>query len=228
MNTIFSGISAQIYFSRSAKKVTGSLEQEYLALMPPETRAAISCYKRWQDRQANLFGKVLLLRALMLQFPDIGLQKFQALGVAQKGKPFIESGPDFSISHSEELVVLAVTHHGDVGIDIERIRTVTIADFSASLPEVAGLEGINDNERTNTLFFDCWTQKEAVLKGCGEGMLVPMVHVTLKGNSALFNETIWYLKKLLIDEEYCCHVATGQPLDHITVEHVDLMNGVPY
>jgi 4'-phosphopantetheinyl transferase len=221
-----SGNSLQIYFARSASAVSASLEHEYLVMMPPGIRASILRYKRWQDRQATLFGKLLLLRALQIKFPDTGMEKFRSLEVTQEGKPLIRGWREFNISHSEDIVVLALTQSGAVGIDIEKIRTVNVEDFSQYVPEVANLQENQDVDRINNIFFDCWTQKEAVLKGSGRGLLVPLEHVLLKENMALLYETKWHTRKLPIDEDYCCHVATNQTPEDITIERVNLINGV--
>jgi len=151
----------------------------------------------------------------------------QSLEATRHGKPFLPGGPEFNISHSEGMVVLAVSQRGAVGIDIEKIRAVNIEDFSRYVPEVANLPEDYDVDQVNTLFFDCWTQKEAVLKGYGTGLLAPLEQVALQGGTALFNETAWFINKLRIDRGYCCHVATDRQPGHIAVEHVDLLNGVP-
>ncbi len=43
---------------------------------------------------------------------------------------------------------------------------------------------------------------------------------------ALLYGTKWYTRKLLLDDDYCCYVATDQTLQHVTIEHVNLMNGI--
>jgi 4'-phosphopantetheinyl transferase len=222
---LLSGIRLQIFFTRSGSAVSDRLEQEYLAMMPPGIRASILSYKRWQDRQATLFGKLLLLSALQIKFHDAGMQKFQSLEATRDGKPFIPGGPEFNISHSEDMIVLAVTESGAVGIDVEKIRAVNIEDFSQYIPEVEDLHEKYDADHVKNLFFDCWTQKEAVLKGYGKGLLAPLKQVALRGSTALFNETTWFIKKLLIDDGYCCHIATDQRVEHVAVEDVNLMNG---
>jgi 4'-phosphopantetheinyl transferase len=223
---LLSGISPQIYIARSGSAVSGGLEQEYLAMMPPGIRASILSYKRWQDRQATLFGKLLLLRVLRTKYHDTGIRKFQSLAVTRQGKPFIPGEPEFNISHSEDVVVLAVAQSGAVGIDIEKIRAVDLGDFSRYVPEVADLPEGYDADHVNELFFDCWTQKEAVLKGCGKGLLAPLEQVAVQDGISLFCETTWFIRKLPIDERYCCHVATDKAIDHVVVEPVNLMNGV--
>jgi 4'-phosphopantetheinyl transferase len=217
----------QIFYARSASALSTTLEQKYLALMPPGIRASILRYRRWQDRQATLFGKLLLLWELRIEFPNAGTEKFQSLVWTADGKPFIPGGPEFNISHSGELVALAVAQSGAVGIDIEEIRPVDTKDFSRYLPEVADLHEKDDPAFVSHLFFDCWTQKEAVLKGCGKGLLAPLEQVILQQGTARFNETTWFMKKLHLDLGYSCHVATDRQPGHIAVEPVDLMNGLP-
>lgn len=146
--------------------------------------------------------------------------------VTRQGKPFIPGGPEFNISHSEEMVVLAVTESESIGIDIEKIRAVNIDDFSQFVPEVANLPKQYDADHVHHMFFDCWTKKEAVLKCYGQGLLAPLDQVVLNGDTAFFQETTWFIKRILLDERYCCHIAAKQLLNHVAIEHVNLMNGI--
>ncbi len=214
----------QIFFARLERVISSSLGKAYIDMMPPAIRASISCYTRWQERQAILFGKVLLLRYLKMQHPSIGLQKMQ---LTDAGKPFIKGGPQFNISHSGDLVVLAITQRGCIGIDIEKIERVDPVDFAQHFPEVIDLNGECANDYGHHFFFECWTRKEAVLKGYGQGLLAPLEQVTLKEDTALLFKTIWYTRKIMIQDGYCCHVAADEPIDHLTVEHVNLMSGIP-
>lgn len=193
-------------------------------MLPPAIRASISCYTRWQERQAILFGKVLLLRYIKMQHPFIGLQNLQ---LTDAGKPFIKGGPKFNISHSGDLVVLAITQRGGIGIDIEKIERVDPMVFAQHFPEVTNLYGEYANDYGNHFFVECWTRKEAVLKGYGQGLLAPLEQVTLQEDTALLFKTIWYTKKIMIQDGYCCHLATNEPMDHLTVGHVNLMSGIP-
>jgi 4'-phosphopantetheinyl transferase len=218
-------MNVQVYVAPSESAVSDRLEESYLFLMPPGIRSAIRCYQRWQDRQATLFGKLLLLRALKMRFPAGGMDKFQSLDLTPCGKPFIPGGPEFSISHSEGRVVLAVSQGGAVGIDIEKIRAVNLEDFSRVLPEAAALNEKAGADRASALFFGYWTKREAVLKACGQGLLAPMERVSLQSDRALFDGTTWHIRKLPIDERYCCHIATDRPLEEVAVEAVNLMDG---
>jgi 4'-phosphopantetheinyl transferase len=102
-----------------------------------------------------------------------------ALSFAQGfyGRPHLCGGsrpvPDFNLSHSGDLALLAVCWSGRVGIDIEAVR---------DLPDMAGLAPLimhpHELEHFNYLgsttsageFFRLWTRKEALLKAMGVGL----------------------------------------------------------
>ena len=216
---------AQIYFARFGTSISDSLLDAYLEMMPSGIRSTIERYKRWQDRQATLFGKLLLLKALQQQFHDAGLSKFQSMALSEFGKPFIKGGPEFNISHSQDIVVVALTDNEAIGIDIEKIHPVDKDDFVCELPEIISFFETHEADKATHLFFECWTKKEAVLKGFGKGLLVPLKDVLLKGDQACIDNRSWFIKEVPIGEGYCCHVATQKPLEHVTVESVDLMTG---
>lgn len=96
---------------------------------------------------------------------------------SKHGKPFIagrflDRKLDFNLAHSENLVVLAITHRRAIGIDIERVRPVDdlselVARFSKR--ERALFEDLASGKRL-LAFFKLWTRKEAWLKATGEGI----------------------------------------------------------
>lgn len=216
-------VSLQIYVARSECALPANLEHDYLAMLSADSRASIIRFARWQDRQAALFGKLLLLKVVQTQYPDTWLQKLHSLERNHYGKPFFQAGPEFSLSHSGSLVILVVSDDIAVGVDIEKIEPVDVDDFSQHLPEIVTLFAQHPEDYATTLFFDCWTQKEAVLKGAGVGLSVPLTDVVINGTTASLHDTTWHISRLGIDKQYSCHVATRQPLQQLAVEHIDLM-----
>lgn len=79
----------------------------------------------------------------------------------------------FNLAHSEDLVIVAVTRLGAVGVDLERIAPLKDMDDL-----VARFFSARENERFQKLppdqkspaFFNLWTRKEAWLKATGEGI----------------------------------------------------------
>jgi 4'-phosphopantetheinyl transferase len=83
----------------------------------------------------------------------------------------------FNVSHSGELILIAITTGRLVGIDVERIRTDLDLDGIAarffSVNECKILASLDGRSRYEA-FFTCWTRKEAYLKARGVGLSLPL------------------------------------------------------
>lgn len=135
-----------------------------------------------EDQLRCLGAGVLLHRGLYI--------KEENLRYNAHGKPYVpEFEGDFSLSHSGELTVLAVSDSGVVGVDVERIdrRHLDIATRVFQPEEIAwmkssrGLEqqkdAVCENKEEETKiaqedvnFFRLWTLKESVMKAEGKGL----------------------------------------------------------
>jgi 4'-phosphopantetheinyl transferase len=186
-------------------------------LLPPERWAELASripaalhptfmrFVRWQDRQASLFGKLLLREALVQRgFPPALLG---ALAYNDYKRPFIPGVPDFNITHSGRYVMLAMGEGKRTGIDIEQLRPVELNDFRSVLcpEEMAQLKAQGDPRQ---LFFEIWTKKEAVIKAEGKGLYNALDTVNALGEAILLEGETWYVKPLSVDEKYVCHVAS--------------------
>ena len=93
------------------------------------------------------------------------------------GKPFLTPAPSpalhFNLSHSDALALIAFTHDGETGVDIEKVRPEVmgerIAERFFSRPEVEALESLDPAQQAEG-FFTCWTRKEAYIKARGDGL----------------------------------------------------------
>ena len=143
------------------------------------------------------------------------------------GKPFLKktTKPNlkFNLSHSKSIVALAITSEREVGIDVEFMRDdleiINMANNFFSEYEKKELLGLN---RVNQLegFYNCWTRKEAFIKGIGKGLSIPLDSFDveldpqkpvrlLKVRSKLNSIKDWQIFDLSIDPEYKCAVAVN-------------------
>jgi 4'-phosphopantetheinyl transferase len=115
----------------------------------------------------NILGRYLQENPHELEF---------SYGVA--GKPFLprkegSTNLFFNVAHSEELLLIAVTCCGDIGIDVEQLRPeradMSVANAFFSTGERAALQALPPDERVDR-FFLLWTAKEACLKASGKGL----------------------------------------------------------
>jgi phosphopantetheinyl transferase len=100
------------------------------------------------------------------------------LQVDEGGKPgLMEEGPHFNLSHSGDHAVLAICATSPVGVDCEVLRPMPncmeLADRFFAIEERSLLAGhaVPDRE---SWFFRIWTAKEALLKGTGDGLRLPL------------------------------------------------------
>ncbi len=126
-----------------------------------------------------------LLRSILGRYlkvePDTLRFRYGAQGKPYLIKPQLNSDEDaalrFNLSHAAGVVLLAVTHNRELGIDLERIRpefaSETIAEQFFSPPEIAALRSL-PVEVQPAAFFNCWTRKEAYLKARAEGLSFPL------------------------------------------------------
>jgi 4'-phosphopantetheinyl transferase len=129
--------------------------QRMLPLVSAQRREQALKYK-------HTLGQFCCLKSwLMLSAMHIGEMEFL---YNEHGKPYIEGGPFFSISHCKEAIAVALDDQ-PIGIDIEAIRNVD---------QDLILRTMNEEEQkqihSNRDFTRLWTQKEAILKMEGTGI----------------------------------------------------------
>jgi 4'-phosphopantetheinyl transferase len=88
------------------------------------------------------------------------------------GKPQVEGGPLFNVSHSGAYSVIAIACDRNVGVDVEWMRPRPLDDRIDAYFSGAEASIINRLQGTERLraFYSCWTRKEAYLKARGEGL----------------------------------------------------------
>ena len=122
---------------------------------------------------------------------------------AANGKPSVVGGGyEFSISHSDDIVVVAI-NEGPVGIDVEHIREVSprlarkyFCDDEnfyvfGHEPKDVDFEHMASTD-IRMRFFEIWTAKEAYLKCLGEGL----------SHLRSVNTTLYPFERHIIDNEY--------------------------
>jgi 4'-phosphopantetheinyl transferase len=104
-----------------------------------------------------------------------------AFVAGRDGKPrVLGSDLRFSASRSDGIAVLAISREVEVGVDVEAIRAIDDLDRLArrfmSASERAALAA-RPAARRQAGWFDCWTRKEAYVKGLGTGLSLPLAGV---------------------------------------------------
>ena len=101
------------------------------------------------------------------------------------GKPYIENGLEFSLSHCKHGIAVAVDNK-PIGIDIESIRDIRPELVARTMN--AKEQAIIGNSAVE--FTKLWTQKEAYLKYLGTGIIDDLQNVLAHTENVHFETTI--------------------------------------
>ncbi len=92
------------------------------------------------------------------------------------GKPALEGlSLQFNLSHSHEMAMVAISADHELGVDIEFVRDLEDAHAIAR-STFSALENQTLAKLPQFIpgFFACWTRKEALIKGVGDGLQLPL------------------------------------------------------
>jgi 4'-phosphopantetheinyl transferase len=181
--------------------------------------------------RASRFRYEHLRRSFILARASLRILLSQYLGTApsvvrfsygSQGKPSVLGSARlrFNTSHSGSLVLIAFTQDCEIGVDLERIRPLTlmheIATRFFSKQEADELMALPLEERDRG-FFRCWTRKEAYVKALGQGLSAPLdaFGVTLRADWAATDiqmakntgDEAWTLQDIDVAASYAAALA---------------------
>lgn len=122
--------------------------------------------------------RCLLARYLSTEPADI-VFAYNSHGRPTVASPATKGDVVFNLSHSAEKVLYAISGGPEIGVDLERVRSMDFIGISKrffSHAEAALLSSLPENGRREA-FFECWTRKEAFVKAQGTGLHLDLSQV---------------------------------------------------
>lgn len=176
--------------------------QHCMEHMPEQRKARVLRLRSEESRRRTIAGELLARRLIAQQYgisPDC-----ISFGRTERGKPFAIGLPvEFSVSHSGELVLCAVSDK-PVGADIQRIRPVNDRLIARVCTEKELLfvtdKRLSEQEKTKR-FFRIWTGKEAYFKFTGTG--ITDLHAV-----CIFDEEIYRPMTYFTCDDYAVSIFT--------------------
>lgn len=171
----------------------GRREQALLERLPYAYRLELE-RRDAAARSASLQGLCLLSEGILrmraaafdpsrLRFPE-------------NGKPSLEGGPQFSISHGVSRVAVALSEHQDVGLDVEDV----------------GTHGRNRSE------LERWTAVEATLKVLGAGLSrSPLVRLSRDLATAELDGMLVHLRPVALEPDCVATLAARERVGRVEV-----------
>ena len=190
---------------------------ELLRELPEMMHERAKRYKFEKDAYNFVVGRLLLKKGLAGFEIDAKLEDLQ---YSENGKPFLEH-VSFNISHTEDMVVCAFSTTGEIGIDIERVKEVNLADFE---PWFTNTEWtvINTSSSPIQKFYWYWTRKESIIKALGIS-LSELHRIEIENTKDHFTESgkKWFLKDLDIGTGFCAALCTDFKISEIRRNHIE-------
>lgn len=154
------------------------LTSAFDTILNDDERARNLRYRHQRDRQLHLLARVMCRTILSRCQPEVLPHQWE-FQPGPHGKPELvgpkyNQGPlHFNLSHTEGIVVLAVSRAGAVGVDVERtdrpIDHLGLANRYFAQVEAEAVKNCAAEER-GALFYRIWTLKEAYVKAVGQGL----------------------------------------------------------
>lgn len=205
--------SGEVHLWRLDHRAGGSGDE---GLLPDSEVATMRKYRFERDRARYLFtqsAKRLILGSYLRQAPE-GL----FFHLSEKGKPTL-AGLQFSISHTANLSVLAVSKEGVLGVDLETVRPqpdlARLARHIMTEAEWQRYQTLSDQDQL-TAFYCFWTAKEAYLKNLGLGLEIEPAQVETEGLAPTAAQAEGLPRRELCQhpwgEGFCLHLASALPI----------------
>lgn len=190
---------------------------ENLLLFPESIRFSIQKYIEEKDRNGRILSKLILVKGLSNFFPNekIDLQYLQT-----NGKPTYKNLPiHFTISHSQDLVVVAFSKKQEIGIDIEFKKNIDTGIFKDFL-HFQEQKVLEKSKNKTSLFYSLWIKKEALIKTTGIGINVDFTTIDCSKSKTSFNAIKYFFKELLLDINYGCFVSSKNKIRKMDCKEV--------
>lgn len=159
-------------------RVEANLLPRYDQLLADSEREKVARLYFAEDRRNALIARALVRTALS-HYADRPPQQW-CFSKGAHGKPEIidpPAGLRFNLSHTQGMIVCAISRHHDLGVDVENCQRrndlLKIAKHHFSAAECEALFSLPSAQRKDR-FFDYWTLKESYIKASGEGLAIAL------------------------------------------------------
>lgn len=120
-----------------------------------------------ERERIRIISRHLLAPQLGVEPARVDIQRTAA------GKPYVadDATLQYSVSHSDDHAMIALTRVAPVGVDLERVRTVPNAErILARFFPKHEIDAILSDDRRELRFVQAWTEAEARVKARGAGV----------------------------------------------------------
>lgn len=204
-----------IYHANSTQFQQRYPREKLLTQLPTDMWPKALRYKFMIDSYNYILGRLMLKKGLTDL--DIPSDKFSKLYFNKYEKPLIK-GIHFSISHSKDRVLCAISKTIAVGIDIEVDGRVNISDLKSFFTETEWSDIMSAPDRKKRMY-QYWTRKESILKAIGTG-LAKLEDIHLLDEERGFHKSeknLWHFHEIDLGQNCITTLCTNQKTTDIKI-----------
>jgi 4'-phosphopantetheinyl transferase len=174
---------------------------------------------------SSLFYKKILARLMLIELIENNFSLFHAPDAALQAERLLYSGISLNISYSNDLIVVAASSDGLVGIDVEKIVPVGLDLFEKEFTNKEW-EQINNAKNKLEWFYVIWTRKESVLKADGRGLNQGLSFFSVTDETVTLPSSPhnWSLASFRFLEDYLVSLATSDKVFRIQLQESHILS----
>lgn len=195
----------EILYTHIEENEHSFLMNKYAGIGGIQFKEKIQRFRRWQDAQLSLLGRILLQYGLNIYY---GIKEYE-IYFTPYNKPYLKNeNIHFNISHADKLVICAIAKF-PIGVDVEFLNPqINYIDFQTQLTPNE-FNKINNSTNKIYSFLKYWTEKESVIKAHGKGLSIPLKSFEILENECTIENEQFYLKEIYLNKKYVCSIASA-------------------
>jgi 4'-phosphopantetheinyl transferase len=204
--------------NRLNETIVSKLNQDLLPEFQLDLKTATA------PQQLSFYAKVMLSNILDRYFSIKNSLKTFKKDI--HGKPSIEQEDlYFNISHSKNIVSIAICKKAPIGIDVQKIKKYSEGVAKRVFHKVEAEEYLKCDDQS-IYFFDTWSKKEAAVKATGRGIKTGLTSFNVQsladGSSLMLDEQELYLQSISIKEGFSSAIAVNHEITDVIINNFQL------
>lgn len=212
----------QVFYIEISTQTVPDIYNKLLQSFPQDISAKILEYTNEKERHLRIAGKALLAYALRQpgMQADVSLEQYD---YSASNQPILKgSDLKFSISHSGNIVVCAVTRGNAIGVDIERIKPVKLDLMKFYFNSESWFEIINAPD-VYAEFYRHWTMREAAIKAAGFGIdQMELSEMFPEDHTIQVRNEIYYCRMLPVRYDYTVCLASNKEIEDVALNMLNI------
>lgn len=193
------------------------IDERYLSTLSLDEKERAKRFLKLEDTSRYIWHhatlRQVISRYLNLQPQEIMFHN-SPLGKPALNETLHRDKLTFNMSHSGDIMLIALTSERQIGIDVELIRSIPdmsrMVDLYFTRSERSWYSALPESEKI-LAFFSAWTRKEAFLKAIGEGLQYPPEQVEVSMDPDAVTPSLDLLDKSQPTSEY--RLLSFQPME---------------